>query len=64
MKQLPHSSPTVYEECVKTTNQAFVRIATDQAIEHASNMCRIAGGIVNINLQDNAGNSIIMKEVT
>ena len=30
-KQLPHSSPTVYEECVKTTNLAFVRIATDQA---------------------------------
>ena len=26
---LPHSLPTVYEECVKTTNQAFVRIATD-----------------------------------
>ena len=36
MKQLPHSPGTVYEECVKTTNQAFVRIAAYQAISYSA----------------------------
>ena len=39
---------------VKTTNQAFVRIATDQAIEHVNKMCKIDGGIVNITRNESA----------
>ena len=60
MKKPPHSSLTVYEEFVnegfgvKTTNQAFVRIATDKAIENVNKMCKIAGGIVNITRNESA----------
>ena len=58
MRQLPHSSPT--EEFVKeglgvkTTNQAFVGIASDQAIEHVNKMFKIAEGIVNITRNESA----------
>ena len=60
MKQFPHSSRTVYEEFVKegfgikTTNQAFLRIAKDQATGHVNKMCKIAKGIVNITRNESA----------
>lgn len=58
MENLEKDFPAVYKEflkgafSIKTTEQSFVRIPADQAIEHVNKVCKTSGGLINITTRE------------